>query len=159
MCATLFNVSTRVHVRPRRAKRRPWLTVKVTMVSMGYGIPENKRIYNQTPCKMSPGYRIQAKTTTFIVGAEGPIEHSSNCLFTLRTRRVGQTQTKMKAKNAYLKGNAVLYEQLFGEQPDPCNAVTDIAALGVHGIQGCLSSPFFPYLIQCHTASAGATVC
>ena len=59
---------------------------------------------------------------------------------------------------AYLKSYTVLYEEFLGEQPHPCCAVTDIARLGVHGIQGRLASLMPPYLCQRHTAATGAAV-
>ena len=107
---------------------------------------------------MAPCPRIYAISRALNVGLRRSITHANTRLPSWGTRPVGQTRTKNKRENSYLESNAVLHGQLLGEQPCSCNAVTDIATLGVHGIQGRLSSSFFPYLIQSHTASAGAIV-
>ena len=60
--------------------------------------------------------------------------------------------------SAYLQRDAVFHEQLLGEQPSPRHSVTDIAGVGVDGVQGFLASSVFPDLVQRDTAAAGAAV-
>ncbi len=70
------------------------------------------------------------------------------------TNTLAQAQT-IQAAMTYLENDTVLNEHFVDEQPCPYCAVTDDAALGVDGVNGCLASVLFPYSCQCLTAATG----
>ena len=94
---------------------------------------------------MAARHHMEVKAWELGVASIWRGENSCSCLSIHGTHNLRQAQNNPESL-PYLESNTVLNEQLLGEQPSPCHAVTDIAAFGVDGVQGRLASTLFPYL-------------